>query len=151
MKLGVASDHGGFELKVFLSDWLRSVGHTLEDFGSYKLQEDDDYPDYVVPMARAIASGDIDRGIAICGSGVGACIAANKIPGVRAALVVDSFSAHQGVEDDNMNLICLGGRVVGHELARELVTKFLDASFKNTERFRRRLAKITAVEKERAI
>lgn len=149
MKLGVASDHGGFELKVFLSDWLKSVGHTVEDFGSYKLQGEDDYPDYVLPMARAVASGDVDRGIAICGSGVGACIAANKIAGVRAALVVDSFSAHQGVEDDDMNLICLGGRVVGHELARELVKEFLGATFKGTERFRRRLAKVAAVEKER--
>jgi len=149
MKIGVASDHGGFELKVLLADWLRSAGHTLEDFGSYMLQGDDDYPDYVIPMAKAVAAGDIDRGIAVCGSGVGACIAANKVKGVRAALVVDSFSAHQGVEDDDMNLLCLGGRVVGHELAKELVSKFLGATFMGTERFRRRLAKIAAIEKER--
>jgi len=149
MKVGLASDHGGYELKVFLADWLRSAGHTLEDFGSYKLQVDDDYPDYVIPMARAVAAGDIDRGIAICGSGVGACVAANKVVGVRAALIVDSFSAHQGVEDDDMNLLCLGGRVVGHELARELVKRFLAAKFAGAERFRRRLSKISAIEKER--
>lgn len=149
MKIGVASDHGGYELKVFLADWMRSAGHTLEDFGSYKLQGDDDYPDYVIPMATAIAAGDLDRGIAVCGSGVGACIAANKVAGVRAALIVDSFSAHQGVEDDDMNLLCLGGRIVGRELAKELVSRFLEATFKGEERFRRRLAKIAAIEKER--
>ena len=149
MKIGVASDHGGYELKVFLADWMRSAGHTLEDFGSYKLQGDDDYPDYVIPMATAIAAGELDRGIAVCGSGVGACIAANKVAGARAALIVDSFSAHQGVEDDDMNLLCLGGRIVGRELAKELVSRFLEATFKGEERFRRRLAKIAAIEKER--
>ena len=88
MKLGVASDHGGFELKVYLADWLKQVGHTVEDFGSYRLEESDDYPDFVVPMAKAVASGEVDRGIAICGSGVGACIVANKVVGVRASMVV---------------------------------------------------------------
>jgi ribose 5-phosphate isomerase B len=107
---------------------------------------DDDYPDFVIPMARAVASGEVTRGLAICDSGVGACIAANKVPGVRAALIADSFSAHQGVEDDNMNVMCLGGQVTGHALARDLVQAFLGANFKDLERFRRRLAKISSLE-----
>ena len=109
----------------------------------------DDYPDFVVPLAREVAKGEIARGLAICNSGVGACIAANKLPGVRAALIVDSFSAHQGVEDDDMNVMCLGGGVTGYALAWDLVQTFLNAHFKGTERFKRRLAKIAALEKEK--
>jgi ribose 5-phosphate isomerase B len=108
---------------------------------------DDDYPDFVVPMARAVSRGEITRGLAICGSGVGACVAANKVPGVRAALISDSFSAHQGVEDDDMNVMCLGGRVTGSALAWELVQTFMNADFKANERFTRRLAKVAALEK----
>ena len=107
---------------------------------------DDDYPDFVVPLARALARGDVDRGVAICGSGVGACMAANKVPGVRACLIHDAFSAHQGVEDDDLNLICLGGLVVGQALAWELVRTFLAARFSGAERHRRRLAKVARLE-----
>ena len=113
-----------------------------------ELDPDDDYPNYVIPLARAVANGDVERGIAICGSGVGASIAANKITGVRSALVHESFSAHQGVEDDDMNLMCLGGRVLGSSLAWELVQIFLAARFAGADRFVRRLAEITALEKK---
>jgi ribose 5-phosphate isomerase B len=119
------------------------------DFGAYELDIGDDYPDFVVPLARAVAKGEVVRGLAICGSGVGACIAANKIPGVRAALITDSFSAHQGVEDDDMNVMCLGGRVTGDALSLDLVWTFLNAHFIESERFRRRLAKVTALEREK--
>jgi ribose 5-phosphate isomerase B len=148
MYLGIASDHGGFELKRRLVQVLEAEGHQVKDYGAYELVGDDDYPDFVVPMARAVANREIVRGIAICGSGVGACVAANKVRGVRAALISDSFSAHQGVEDDDMNVICLGGRVVGQSLALELVRIFLGASFKKTERFDRRLEKVAALEME---
>jgi ribose 5-phosphate isomerase B len=114
------------------------------------LVEGDDYPDFVVPMAQALVRGEIDRGLAICGSGVGACIAANKVPGVRAALITDVFSAHQGVEDDDMNVMCLGGRVTGYELALDLIQAFLAASFKGDERFQRRLRKVLKLEKQEA-
>jgi ribose 5-phosphate isomerase B len=148
MHLGIAADHGGFDLKQRVVQDLEAAGHQVEDYGAHKFVVDDDYPDFVVPMARAVARGEIARGIAICGSGVGACIAANKIRGVRAALIMDSFSAHQGVEDDDMNVICLGERVVGHLLALELIRAFLGATFKKTERFHRRLRKLAALETE---
>jgi len=148
MKVGIAADHGGFELKEELTDSLRSAGHEVTDFGSKELNDGDDYPDYVAPLANAVARGDVERGIAVCGSGVGACIVANKVPGVRASLINDAFSAHQGVEDDNMNLICLGGRVVGHELAEDLTQIFLSAQFIGAERHKRRLAKIAVLEKQ---
>jgi ribose 5-phosphate isomerase B len=147
MQIGIAADHGGFELKNRLIESLQSAGHSVVDFGAKELNDGDDYPDYVVPLARAVAGGDVERGIAICGSGVGACIVANKIMGVRASLIADAFSAHQGVEDDNMNLICLGGHVAGFELAWELTHIFLTAQFSNAERHKRRLAKITDLEK----
>jgi ribose 5-phosphate isomerase B len=146
MRVGVASDHGGFELKEFLILALTNSGYEVVDFGTKAPAVDDDYPDYVLPMARAVASGEVNRGLAICESGVGACIAANKVAGVYAALIADSFSAHQGVEDDNMNVLCLGGQVTGHALAWDLVRIFLGAKFKNLERFRRRLAKISVLE-----
>ena len=145
MRVGIASDHGGFELKAYLSTSLKSAGHEVVDFGAKELVAEDDYPDFVIPMAKAVASGEVTRGLAICDSGVGACIAANKIPGVRAALIADSFSAHQGVEDDNMNVLCLGGQVTGQALAWDLVWAFLGANFKDIERFRRRLAKISGL------
>jgi ribose 5-phosphate isomerase B len=148
MHVGIAADHGGFELKARLAGILEAAGHQVEDFGAHELVTGDDYPDVVVPLARAVAGGQVERGIAICGSGVGACIAANKVKGVRAALVTDGFSAHQGVEDDDMNVICLGARVIGDSLAEELVRTFLGASFKGKERFQRRLNKVRALEKE---
>ena len=147
MYIGMAADHGGFEMKYRLIKDLETTGHQIKDYGAYQLVEDDDYPDFVVPLAMAVARKEVIRGIAICGSGVGACVAANKISGVRAALITDSFSAHQGVEDDDMNIICLGGRVVGYALALELVEIFLNANFKDTERFHRRLKKVSTMEK----
>jgi ribose 5-phosphate isomerase B len=149
--VGVAADHGGYELKVKLIAALKDVGYDLVDFGAEKFDKDDDYPDFVIPLATAVAKGEVARGLAICGSGVGACIAANKVPGVRAALITDPFSAHQEVEDDDMNIICLGGNVTGYSLALELVNIFLNASFKGTERYVRRLEKVIILELEKPI
>ena len=148
MRVGIAADHGGFELKVYLTAALKDAGYEVVDFGAHELVTGDDYPDFVVPLARAVARSDINRGLAICGSGVGASVAANKIPGVRAALIMDPFSAHQGVEDDDMNVMCLGGRVTGHALAWDLIQTFLSARFKGAERFKRRLAKISELEND---
>ena len=147
MRIGVAADHGGWELKQRLSEDLAALSHVLVDFGADRRDDADDYPDLVVPLARAVAEDRVDRGVAICGSGVGACVAANKVAGVRAALITDCFSARQGVEDDDMNVLCLGGRVTGHALALELVRTFLGAHFSHQERFRRRLRKIAALER----
>ncbi len=113
-RVGIAADHGGFELKKFLAGKLRAAGFEVTDFGDRQFKSDDDYPDFVIPLARAVAAGTVDRGISICGSGVGASIAANKVAGVRASLIEENFSAHQGVEDDDLNMICFGGLVVGH-------------------------------------
>jgi ribose 5-phosphate isomerase B len=146
MSIGIASDHGGFELKAQLTAELKAAGYEVTDFGAHELVTGDDYPDFVVPLARAVAKGEVARGVAICGSGVGACVAANKVPGVRACLIHEAFSARQGVEDDDMNMICLGGRVVGHTLAWKLVKTFLQAEFSGIERFQRRLEKIAALE-----
>lgn len=146
MRLGIAADHGGFGLKERLVGELRALGHEVVDFGAFESSPGDDYPDMVIPLARAVASGEFERGLAVCGSGVGACIAANKIRGARACLVTDPFSAHQGVEDDDMNILCLGGRVVGYAVALDLVQIFLSARFKGEERFKRRLAKVAKLE-----
>ena len=124
MKIGIACDHGGFDLKNILNNFLKEKGYEVKDFGAYELDNSDDFPDFVVPLARAVAAKELERGIAVCGSGVGAAVAANKIAGVRAALIHDHFSAHQGVEDDNMNLLCLGGRVTAFAAAEELVLAF---------------------------
>jgi ribose 5-phosphate isomerase B len=129
MQIGIAADHGGFELKAQLTAALKEAGYEVEDFGADEWVQGDDYPDFVVPLAQAVAKGTIVRGLAICGSGVGACVAANKVAGVRAALIADSFSAHQGVEDDDMNVICLGGQVTGYAESWELVQTFLAAHF----------------------
>jgi ribose 5-phosphate isomerase B len=145
-RIGVAADHGGYELKEYLARRLREAAQEVTDFGDQQPKMDDDYPDFVVPLAHAVAAGKVDRGIAICGSGVGASVAANKVPGVRACLIHENFSAHQGVEDDNLNMICLGGLVVGHALAWELVQTFLAAQFTGAERHRRRLAKVSDLE-----
>ena len=144
--VGVAADHGGVELKGQLTANLEAAGYGVTDFGAHTLVIGDDYPDFVAPLARAVAKGEVCRGVAICGSGVGACIAANKIAGARAALITDAFSAHQGVEDDDMNIMCLGGRITGYALSWDLVQIFLAARFKGGERFRRRLAKVAALE-----
>ncbi len=146
--VGIAADHGGHELKQYLVMMLREAGAEVIDFGGHQLVPADDYPDFVVPLARAVAAGKVQRGVAICGSGVGACVVANKVNGVRACLIHDPFSAHQGVEDDDLNLICLGGLVVGPALAWELVRSFLIARFSGEERHRRRLGKVMAVEGE---
>ena len=145
-RIGIAADHGGFELKQYLVQKLRESGHEVIDFGDLQPAPNDDYPGFVIPMARAVACRKVDRGVAICGSGVGACIAANKVEGVRACLINETFSAHQGVEDDDLNIICLGGLVVGHALAWELVQTFLAARFSGAERHRRRLAEVEALE-----
>jgi ribose 5-phosphate isomerase B len=145
-KIGIAADHAGFELKGYLLNMLRSSGYQVSDFGADKLNPGDDYPDYMIPLGHAIANGNIDRGIAVCGSGVGACIIANKIPGIRACLIHEAFSARQGVEDDDMNIICLGGRVVSHSFAWELTSIFLSAKFSGEERHKRRLAKMLEIE-----
>jgi len=146
MRIGIAADHGGFKLKKFLLKMLSEAKYEVIDFGNSELKNDDDYPDFVIPLADAIANGTVERGIAVCGSGVGACIAANKVAGVRACLITEKFSAQQGVEDDNMNMICLGGRVITQSLAGELVNIFLKAKFSNAERHNRRLAKVAAIE-----
>jgi ribose 5-phosphate isomerase B len=146
-RIGVAADHGGLESKEYLLRMLREAHYEVVDFGDGQSNPDDDYPDFVVPLARAVARREVDRGIAICGSGVGACIAANKMPGVRACLIHENFSAHQGVEDDDMNVICLGGRVVANTFAWELVKTFLQARFSGAERHLRRLAKVAVLER----
>jgi ribose 5-phosphate isomerase B len=146
-RVGVAADHGGYDLKEYLVGKLREAGCEVVDFGDCRAQSDDDYPDYVVPLARAVAGGEVERGVAVCGSGVGACVVANKVHGVRACLIQDNFSARQGVEDDNLNVICLGGRVLGNALAWELLKTFLDARFSGAERHQRRLAKVMQLEK----
>ena len=149
MKIGIATDHGGYGLKEELVAQLRGAGHEVIDFGAHTLKSDDDYPDYVTPLARAVASGQVARGIAICGSGVGASVCANKIPGVRASLIHDHFSARQGVEDDHMNILCMGGRTVGPAVAWDLVQTFLAAEYSQAERHLRRLCKMAALEKEK--
>ena len=147
MRVGLAADHGGFELKEQMLEELRTAGYEVVDFGAKEYQAQDDYPDFVVPLARAVAQGEVDRGIAICGSGVGASVAANKIRGGRAALITDPYSAHQGVEDDDLNIMCLGGRVTGHALAWDLIQTFLKARFKGLPRYQRRLDKLAALER----
>lgn len=145
-RIGIAADHGGCELKYHLVKKLQEAGYDVIDFGNHLLTPDDDYPDVVVPLARTVARGKVDRGVAICGSGVGASVVANKVAGVRACLIHETFSAHQGVEDDDLNLLCLGGLVVGHAFAWELVHTFLAARFSGAERHRRRLAKVAELE-----
>jgi len=146
MRLGICTDHGGFGLKEELKARLQKAGHDVLDFGAYKLTPDDDYPDFVIPLARAVAEGKVERGVAVCGSGVGAAFCANKIKGVRACLIHDHFSARQGVEDDHMNILCMGGRTVGPEVAWDLVETFLAAQYGQAERYLRRLKKVDALE-----
>lgn len=147
MKIGIAADHGGFELKKILISFLKEEGYTIVDYGATEFNKEDDYPDLIIPLAKALSENKVDRGVAVCGSGVGAAIAANKVAGVRAALINDYFSAHQGVEDDDMNMICLGGRVTGYAAAQEYILSFLNARFSGKERHVRRLNKVKALEK----
>ncbi|HEY6871716.1 MAG TPA: RpiB/LacA/LacB family sugar-phosphate isomerase [Geobacteraceae bacterium] len=149
MRIGIAADHGGFTMKERLAAALREAGHEVTDFGARVLDPADDYPDFVIPLADSVAKGEVERGIALCSSGVGAAIAANKVVGVRASLIHDDYSAHQGVEDDDMNVICLGSLVVGYAQAWELIRAFLAATFSGAERHRRRLAKVAKLEKRR--
>ena len=145
--VALAADHGGFPLKAELAPWLCSQGYEVLDLGAHDLDPDDDYPDFVDAAAQAVASGNAERGILICGSGVGASVAANKVPGIRASVCHDVYSAHQGVEHDQMNVLCLGGRVVGIEVAKELATAFLEARFSGEERHLRRLGKVSMMER----
>lgn len=146
MRIGIATDHGGFALKQEIEARLRNAGHDVVDFGAAALDPVDDYPDFVIPMAHAVVAGTVDRGIAICGSGVGAAVCANKVRGARACLIHDHFSARQGVEDDDMNILCMGGRTVGPEVAWDLVQTFLASTFSGAERHRRRLSKVATLE-----
>ena len=146
MKIAIAADHGGFDMKQELKARLVQAGREVKDFGASTLEPDDDYPDYVIPLARAVATGEFDRGIVICGSGVGASVAANKVIGIRAGLCHDHYSVSQGVEDDDMNVLCLGGRVMGIEVAWDHAQTFLSATFSGGERHRRRLSKVARIE-----
>ena len=149
MRVGIATDHGGFALKEDLIAKLNAAGHPVVDFGAHSLNPHDDYPDFVVPLAEAVASGKVDRGLAICGSGVGASVCANKVPGIRAGLIHDHFSARQGVEDDHMNILCMGGRTVGPAVAWDLVQTYLAADYSQADRHLRRLAKVASLETQR--
>ena len=147
LRLAMGADHGGFRLKAELLPWLQCQGYQIVDLGAFALDLADDYPDFAEAVARTVASGQANRGILICGSGVGACIAANKVPGVRACLCHDTYSARQGVEHDDMNVLCLGARVIDMELARELASTFLNARFTGEDRHRRRLEKTLIIER----
>jgi ribose 5-phosphate isomerase B len=148
MRLAVGADHAGFELKELLVPWLQSAGHQVVDLGAHQLDPEDDYPDFAAAVAGTVRSGKVDRGIVICGSGVGACVTANKVSGIRACVCHDTFSGRQGVEHDDMNVICLGARVIGLDLSKEILVAFLSASFLPEPRFQRRLDKLLQVEKE---
>jgi ribose 5-phosphate isomerase B len=145
MKVGIAADHGGYEMKQKIYILLNAKGHQVVDFGNLQYDRDDDYPDFAIPLARAVAAGVVERGILLCGSGIGASIAANKIEGVHAAVCHDDFSARLGVEDDDMNILCLGGLTTGIAVAWICVRSFLAAKFSGAERHRRRLAKVSAI------
>ncbi|KAA1301668.1 MAG: ribose 5-phosphate isomerase B [SAR202 cluster bacterium] len=148
MKVAIGADHGGYELKSDIAKLLESLGHEVIDQGAHKFDPEDDFPDFAAPVAASVQAGKAERGIIICGSGVGATITANKFPGVRAGLCHDTYSAGQGVQHDDMNVLCLGARVVGVALAVDLVKSFINARLESNEpRFQRRLDKVTAIEK----
>jgi ribose 5-phosphate isomerase B len=144
--IALGADHAGFQTKNELAHWLRSLGHEVLDLGAATLDPDDDYPDFAEAVTEAVAVGRAERGLLLCGSGVGASITANKVPGIRAGLCHDTYSAHQGVEHDDMNVLCVGTRVIGPELAREIILAFVGATFSGEERHLRRLSKLKAVE-----
>ena len=147
MRIAVGADHAGYALKELLVPWLRASGHEVDDLGAKELNPEDDYPDFALPVARAVRSDSAERGIIVCGSGVGASVIANKVPGIRAGLCHDTYSSHQGVEHDDMNVLCLGGRIIGEELSKEIVKSFLEANFIPEPRFQRRLKKLLDIEK----
>jgi len=146
MRIAIASDHAGFERKNELRPYIESLGHQVTDLGAHSEQPGDDYPDYAEAVGIAVRENRVDRGVLVCGSGVGVSVAASKIPGIRAAVCHDSYSAHQGVEHDDMNVLVIGSRIVAVELAKELVRSFLNAKFSGEERHVRRLAKVRAIE-----
>lgn len=146
MRVAIGVDHGGFPLKSSIISNLKSKGVEAIDMGTFN-NSPVDYPDYAKAVAEAVQKGEVDRGILICGSGIGACVAANKLKGIRAGICHDTYSAHQGVEHDNMNVLCLGARIIGPELALEIVNVFLSAKFSNGERHKRRIAKIAEIER----
>ncbi|NQW19268.1 MAG: ribose 5-phosphate isomerase B [Chloroflexi bacterium] len=149
MKVAIGADHGGYELKSYIVNVLETLGHEIVDKGAYQYDAEDDFPDFAGPVAASVQAGEVERGIVICGSGVGATIAANKYPGVRAGLCHDTYSAGQGVRHDDMNVLCIGARVVGVALAEDLVKSFMVANLEaNEPRFQRRLDKVTAIEKD---
>ena len=148
MKVGIAADHGGYLLKEEIKGLLKNTGHEVKDFGAFEFDAQDDYPDFVAPLAESVAKGELERGIALCGSGVGASIVANKIPGVRAALISEHYSAHQGVEHDDMNIICVGGRVFSSVYVWEMIQAFLQAQYTGEDRHERRLKKLLKLEKK---
>ena len=146
MRIALAGDHAGFDLKNEIGEFLRKNGHEVKDLGAHTYDAEDDYPDFAAALADSVTSGQNERGVLVCGSGVGACVAVNKVAGIRAGMCHDTYSAHQGVEHDDVNVLCLGARVIGVELARELVTAFLAARFTGEERHVRRLGKVKAIE-----
>lgn len=146
MKIAIAADHAGLPLKPEIVEFVRSLGHEPVDLGAHEYDADDDYPDFAALVAKAVANGDADRGILGCGSGVGASVAANKFRGIRAAVCHDTYSAAQGVEHDDMNVLCFGARIIGPETAKSLVQAFVGAKFGTHPRFRRRLDKVLAIE-----
>ncbi len=151
VRVAIGADHGGFGMKSELLPWLKAQGYEILDVGAYKYEPTDDYPDFAEAVAQVVTSEKAQRGIIICGSGVGACIVANKVPGVRACPCQDTYSAHQGVEHDDMNVLCLGARIIGIELAKELISTFLKAEFSREERFSRRLQKVLAIESKNMV
>lgn len=146
MRIAIGSDHAGFTMKQDLAGMLHELGHEVLDVGAFKADPADDYPDFAEAVGNAIMEGKVERGVLICGSGVGVSVAANKMPGIRAAVCHDTYSAHQGVEHDNMNVLVLGSRIIGIELAHDLVRSYLSAQFSGEERHRRRLDKVHAIE-----
>jgi ribose 5-phosphate isomerase B len=146
MRIAIGMDHGGYDLRAAITETLQQLGHEIVDQGASEYLSTDDYPDYAIAVGQAIQAGQADRGILVCGSGVGVAITANKLSGIRACLCHDTYTAAQGVQHDDMNVLCLGGRVIGSELARVVVRAFVGASFDGGERFRRRVAKVTALE-----
>ncbi len=146
MKLAIGADHAGFDLKSLIVPWLQAAGHDVLDVGAHTLDPADDFPDFAAAVGRTVNGGEVERGLMICGSGVGASIASNKVSGVRAALCHDTYTARQGVEHNDMNVLCLGGRVIGIETAKEVITAFLGANFTPEERFQRRIDKVVEIE-----
>ena len=148
MKIAIGADHGGYPLKAEIIDTLKKAGHEPIDVGAFSIDAQDDYPDFALAVGQAVQAHQAERGIVICGSGVGACVATNKMKGIRAGLCHDTYSAHQGVEHDDMNVLCLGARIIGGELAREIVIAFANAKFSGEERHLRRLNKVLKIEAE---